>query len=580
MQFNTQEQNKPIFDSTGWLPITGDDILKQQGRKVPPPLVNCSDISQSWQQICQKDSWRQQEDYHQNQESRTVTSTIPHTQSLKQVTQGYPEKNYNELQHILASNIRNLLLGEEDSKSAHDSVTLQRLQKNIDEWTALEYSKRNKTKYNADTKKGLTATTLADISHQHFLIPSKKIPEEYLTTTPLTYDDGPQTENHIATAIPSFNKIKNTPLSSTKSNSFATLSPFQDFEAAASHSHTVRTVTSTSFETNIRKAKDNHKSEIVPSNHQSKSDNNRWNFIESNFIIPEAKTTITEALTEVTNFTYYPTTTATPDTTIPTTTTEAVTDIYSNMGHTTWDQIPLSISPITNEKVYVVTPVTTWRPEPTKSTSINDVFPFRNGPPTPQKLIASPQFSFKSPRFIVRPTPGTTIQRMFTVNSNEEEDSLNSIKRTREPIKSNKIDGYKKVEHNSTIEDTLTTQSPSREDLLLGNPTLPTYTPPNGSRVLTDSGHSKVVTVASSATPTTPIRMKETKKQSTVATTKLFPVTTSRPQPRGGFSRKLRPDRDSYVWQFPELSVQPLQKDVAEAVKETVVELKKEDFSS
>jgi hypothetical protein len=158
--------------------------------------------------------------------------------------------------------------------------------------------------------------------------------------------------------------------------------------------------------------------------------------------------------------------TTTPPPTSPVTTPpsnkKAVTDIYADTGHTTWDQIPISISPITNEKVYVVTPMASWTPEfttptpyltlpystNTHSTSINDVFPFRNGPHAVQKLVASVPLSFKSPRFIVRPTPGATVQRSYTVTSldddddDDDNDSWNNLKTTTlEPAKINEIDG-------------------------------------------------------------------------------------------------------------------------------------------
>ncbi|PSN41439.1 hypothetical protein C0J52_14541 [Blattella germanica] len=564
MQFKVQEETKPIFDSSGWLPITGNEQMKLQGRKVPPPEVNCTDNSESWQ--CRSNLW-QQNDFHQNQETRTVTATAPLAQSVEQITQGYPQKSYSEIQHIFATNIRDLLRGEEDTKKIPDSVTLQRLQKNIDEWTALEYSKRrdllklNSTKHRDDGKKSNTLTT----SHQHLLLPSKKIPDEYLTTTPITFDDSPQTENYVATAIPSYKKSRSTtasPLFPSTNNSF------RDHQASASHSHTVRTVTSTSFETSRRKIKDKQSSDNTnsPSN-QRKGENHRWRIIESNFIIPQAVSATTEITTATTT---QKTSSTTPLTTTTEATTEPVTDFYSNAGHTTWDQLPLSISPITNEKVYVVTPVTTWRPDTTPTTSLNDIFPFRNGPPAPQKLIKSAPFSFKSPRFIIRPTPGSTIHRMFTLTSLEDDDELTSVKATTlEPIKSNEVDDYSDVEHN------ITTVTPSEKDLLLGQPTLPTYSPPNGTQVRTDSGHSKVVTVVHSATVATPVRKRpNTKKQTTVTTTKLFPVTSARPQPRGGI-RKERPNRGSYAWQFPELADQVLSKEDEEAVKDAVVELQK-----
>ncbi|XP_069674648.1 mucin-2-like [Periplaneta americana] len=607
MQFQVQDKNKPIFDTTGWLPITGNsDITKQQGRKVPLLAENCSNDSESWQPQCKTaNSFQQQKDYHQHQESRTVTATAPAAQNVKDIIQAYPQKSYSEIQHIFATNIRDLLRGEEDVKKVPDSVTLQRLQKNIDEWTALEYSKRkdharlNATRNSDDGKKSTTASTFARTSLQRLLLPSKKIPEEYLTTTPSVFDDVTQTENSVATAVPSFKKSRSTtPSSFSATTAVTSPSPFYDHDASGSHTHTVRT-TPNDRESTL-------KIESTPINHQRKGENHKWKIIETNYIIPEAVAATTKRPTTTTNIITTPTTiTTTPQ---PTTTqnTEDITDIYTNTGQTTWDQIPLSISPITNEKVYVVTPVTTWVPDTTTvkphrtspysnihSTSINDVFPFRNGPAPVQKLIASPPFSFKSPRFIIRPTPGTTVHRSFTVTSldGEDDDNWNNIKTTVKPTKLNEIDGKTALEKKSTVKETTTTPRPQNR-LLLELPNLPTYTPPNGTHVQTDSGHSKVVTVVNTATVLPPTWKKQNKKQSTVATTKLFPVTTTKaprstlvplPRPRGGVSRanlrNLRPNRGSYKWQFPELTGESINDEDVAAVEDAVLELKKERSS-
>lgn len=451
MQFKIQDTNKPVFDTTGWLPITGkEDATKQQGRKAPPLHLDCSDDEQSWQTQCKHSNSlpeQEQSDYHQHQESRTATATAPAVQSVKETTEAYSPKSYSEMQQIFAINIRDLLRGEEDKKTVPDSITLQRLQKNIDEWTALEYSKKKDfaifgtTESTAGGRKSTTAHTSSGTLIQHLLVPSKKIPEEYLTTTPSQFDDVTSTENSVATAIPSFKRSTSTITTSTTTSTTTPLSPIYDHVTSGSNKHTVSLDSNKSSESEsaLRINRDN------PVNRQKKGENHRWNIIESNYIIPEAVTLTTEKTTSTT----------TPPTTTPSS--EEVTDVYTNTGHTTWDQIPLSISPITNEKVYVVTPMATWRPEFTTATpyrtplystdahttSINDVFPFRNGPPSAQKLVASTPFLFQSPRFIVRPTPGTTVQRAYTVMStDDEDDNWNDVKATTlEPVNQNEING-------------------------------------------------------------------------------------------------------------------------------------------
>lgn len=443
MQFKIQDTNKPVFDTTGWLPITGkEEASKQQGRKAPPLHLNCSDDEQSWKTQCKHSnslSQKEQSDYHQHQESRTAIATAPAVQSA------YSPKSYSEMQQILAVNIRDLLRGEEDTKKVPDSITLQRLQKNIDEWTALEYSKKKDfaifgtTESTAGGRKSTTAHTSSGTLLQHLLVPSKKIPEEYLTTTPSHFDDVTSTENSVATAIPSFKRSTSTITTSATTNTTTPHSPIYDHVTSGSNKHTVSLDSNKSSEREST-LRINHDSQF---NRQNKGENHRWNIIESNYIIPEAAALSTEKTTS---------TTPPPTTTSPS---EEVTDIYTNTGHTTWDQLPLSISPITNEKVYVVTPMATWTPEFTTATpyrtppystdahttSINDVFPFRNGPPSAQKLVASAPFLFQSPRFVVRPTPGTTVQRSYTVMSTDgDDDNWNDVKATTlEPEKMNEI---------------------------------------------------------------------------------------------------------------------------------------------
>ena len=462
MNFKIQDKNKPIFDATGWLPITSnDDIAKHQGRKAPTLKINCSDDEESWRQECKifsSLSGQEQNDYHQHQESRTVTATAPAVQSVKEVTKPNPQKSYSELQHIFATNIRDLLRGEEDIKRVPDSITLQHLQKNIDEWTALEYSKRkdpasfNTTRNTDGAIKSTTPPTSSGTLLHRLLVPSKKIPEEYLTTTPSLFDDVTSTDNSVATAIPSFKSSRSTTTTITSSTTattektIGTITPhssFNNYGFSGSYQRTVSLGNNKSSESNSKDSVN----QDVPLNHQRKGENHNWKIIESNNIIPDVESTVTKKTT---------TPITTPPVTTPPSNKKTVTDIYADTGHTKWDHIPISISPITNEKVYVVTPMANWTPDfttptpyltspystNTHSTSINDVFPFRNGPHSVQKLVASVPLSFKSPRFLVRPTPGPTVQRSYTVTSLDDDDSWNNLKTTTlEAAKINEIYG-------------------------------------------------------------------------------------------------------------------------------------------
>lgn len=427
MKFKFQDTSKPLFDTSGWFPLTGNDEIKQQGRKAPsvPSLhVNCTGDERSWQ-LCKNITsppWQDQIDYHQHQESRTVEAKTSILQTDKEITRSYPDKNKTEIQQVFTTNIRDLLRGEQDIK-VPDYITLQRLQKNIDEWTALEYSKWKSLDRSNESKnlEGDSLSTLSPSSgnlFQHLFVPSKKIPEEYLTTTPSHFDDVTSTENSVATSIPVFKQSR---ISTAISNA----EPY-----SGSKTHPV--LLSSSGESDYS-PKINHD---IPLNHQRKGDNHKWKFIESNNIIPEA-------LRITTKETFSATTTP-------------LTEDVTNTEKTTWDNIPLSISPVTNEKVYIVTPMTNWIPESTTSTpfqttpystkthstSINDVFPFRNGPPSAQKLVALPPLSFKSPRFIIRPAPASSIQRSYILSPMENDsDTWDDKTATSKPIKLNKING-------------------------------------------------------------------------------------------------------------------------------------------
>jgi hypothetical protein len=99
------------------------------------------------------------------------------------------------------------------------------------------------------------------------------------------------------------------------------------------------------------------------------------------------------------------------------------------------------------------------------------------------------------------------------------------------------------------------------------------------------------VNVVNTATVVPSTWKKQSKKQSTVATTKLFPVisleptrsTEPLPKQKGGISKEsastLTPRRSSYLWQFPDLSGHLLMGEDLDEVQDAVLELKKERSS-
>ncbi|GLH04340.1 Uncharacterized protein GBIM_10071 [Gryllus bimaculatus] len=538
IQFRFPGASPAELDASGWSPIANPEPASNQGRIVPG-ANNCSDIiadgsidSPLWQEqaaLCRAQvttvgqSLDAQDDYHLHQESRRVTAKAPLGEKLppnhkNKPFVAKPGSQTGEIQHIFASNIRDLLRGEEEAKPTADSINLLKLQKNIDEWTAQEFSKHKHLGSNHKTTehdKGFTASFATGTTLHHLRLPSKQIPEEYLTTTPLSVDDTDPTDLFSPTLPPTY-KIND--ISRTSPSSL-----FFDHEVSGSHTHSIT-------------ANVVDKPENKSSGSRNKSSNDAtWKFFESNLVLPEAVTvtTTTQIATTTDEFTA-----ETTDTTEPT--------IQAN-----WDHLEVSISPITKEKVYVVTPLSTWvapspsttpssprftssgiyqalsrgptspRPSPT---SINDIIPFRKSVLSPADMLGVTPLPFHSPRFLIRPTPGPSLHRLFTMKASEAGYTPPSPSppldaRSHAPAhpaspRRRDADAATAAPRPSTRHSERESSTPAADNstasrsrgaaTLLGLTDLPTYTPPDGARVHTFSGHSKVVTVVTPPTLVTP----------------------------------------------------------------------------
>lgn len=177
-----------------------------------------------------------------------------------------------EVTHV-PKHIENLLIRETTktpTAKTNNSIDVLRLQKNIDNWTIQEYSRRT------------TSSTALPSSSHPYLLPSKKIPEEYLTTTQSVASE--ETLNSQTHILPGFN--------------------FNDLEHEGSASSRVEVphIQVVRIETATKPAVSTPKDKLSRSSIDS-------------------------------------------TTTLKTTTTEA-----------SWQNLPVSISPHNNERVYVVTP--------------------------------------------------------------------------------------------------------------------------------------------------------------------------------------------------------------------------------
>ncbi|XP_075213706.1 uncharacterized protein LOC142319917 [Lycorma delicatula] len=215
-----------------------------------------------------------------------------------------------DVHHVLAANLKALLRGEEDS------VDLQRLQKNIDNWTAEGY------KTNSPPENFHTLTTLGHLS------PSKNIPVEYFTT-PSAFDDN-NSNGHRDKSNNNFN-----------SNNNNITSDLGDYETSGSQNHPVRT--SSHVHT---KASDEQESEVYES----------WSLLDTKLkpSVTSAPRTTADSVNEV-SLTDLETTTVS-STTKPSTSTDSASVEVTQPTSKAWEQLQVSISPLTKEKVYVVTP--------------------------------------------------------------------------------------------------------------------------------------------------------------------------------------------------------------------------------
>ncbi|XP_055371182.1 dual specificity protein kinase splA [Condylostylus longicornis] len=409
-------------------PLQGNK--KQEDQQFPLQYENLDNRYSNWS------SSHEHQEIHDQQESKLVPAT--------QTTEEPTRKTTKYLTKILASNIRELLRREQAKRNkttidnnisdSSEANNLKHLQKNIDDWTEQEYTS---LKHKAST-----------VSIQK---PSKNIPNEYLTTTQ-SYNDIENKEKIGATI--------QTPSTSTMSimkpmRTSLMMNPKDDFMAHLEDNSVFNVVTNNKNRLEVY-TKSYMKNRISTSTIPPISDN-RTPFISSSTISPTSTSTMSPVVTTSTT-TFRTSTSATPF-------------YYRNAMHPTkpssekepWQKLKVSISPLTNEKVYVVTPVPKFQ---TKST-------------TPIDGIGT----FKSPRFIVRPAP------VSNNNSNNTNSSIaNNLESATET--SNSID---QIEHMNTEKTFHKPYTPE----LFGLMGISAFVPDEPADIL--DGHSRVITVV---TPT------------------------------------------------------------------------------
>ncbi|XP_037812441.1 uncharacterized protein LOC119604080 isoform X2 [Lucilia sericata] len=300
-------------------------------------------------------TWSQAQniELHTPQESMLVNSHVKPAPTTTTTTAKPRTTKY--LTKILASNLRELLQREHEPTNAMLKVgpnaldiDINKLQKNIDDWTEQEYTSLSH-KPSTPTIRGR----------------SKHIPSEYLPPTTSAVKAGRQSKT-----------TKGFTDNSELPSSINNLEPLYERESTKRFQYTQIT--------------DNHLRDFY----------NNFEALKSR-TTPVATTTTTMA----------PTTTTTKATTTTTTTTEKplyLRPIQMLEPEELWKKAKVSISPKTQEKVYVVTPQPRFFPQrfysptvaPTTTTTTT----------TTERSFISLGSGFKSPRFLVRPTPGNDTQ--------------------------------------------------------------------------------------------------------------------------------------------------------------------------
>ncbi|KAL0268174.1 UNVERIFIED_CONTAM: hypothetical protein PYX00_010218 [Menopon gallinae] len=215
-------------------------------------------------------------------------------------------KFINDVHHILAFNIKELLKDEVEKPKAEQNI---RLQKNIDNWTALEYS-NHKTVAKKEPLDVISyanaVTSIPGTSINHLLLTSKKIPDKYLTTTPLPLFDEPATTQFAAGSGVS-----------VESKPFTT----KTYDTSGLYSTVTRIApTTTTLKTIIKDVLTESKNHRNGYTEVVKTKANQWGKLNENLVLPE----------KVSN--------------------RSTTATWSDKKSSTQD-----------EKVYVVTPVSVWQ---------------------------------------------------------------------------------------------------------------------------------------------------------------------------------------------------------------------------
>lgn len=316
------------------------------------------DSASGWSQSNRHD------DIHDSQESQVVSSATPSPKTIASLKRN----NSRYLTKILAKNIRDLLKREHLKNLT--TIDLEKLQKNIDGWTEQEFS--------MTPNRGSTISLLSQ---------SKHIPSEYLTTTPslndLSTTELPSTYFEDASESDAYNSNDGDEDGGEEDGDEEVDAAIEDETEADSDTFEQDNDTVDPEEEAIQQAEAIEEDDFKRLEFVKSLDNNQISGSEKRLV--------------------YETTTRSPRkaTTLPPCSTTPIVPIRTTVlpsPDELWNKLKSLLSPASRdrkEKVYVVTP----QPHP--------FFESDEGVTTylhdnENEIVAN----FKSPRFLVRPTPG------------------------------------------------------------------------------------------------------------------------------------------------------------------------------
>lgn len=372
-QENEAEENQETENNENTRPKTKkiQIIIPYTSKNHPSPFKN-----KDYQSFESDAGWSQKNshnDFHDSEESQVVSAATPSPKPVASIK----HTNSKYLTKILAKNIRDLLKREHLQNLT--TIDLEKLQKNIDGWTEQEFSMA--------PHRGSTISLLTQPKH---------IPFEYLTTTQ-SLQDAYTTESIPPTTEYTTTMYDNDDTEETEEE---TDEEGETTDEESDLENEIKQLSDGQLEDDIQP---DEQEAIQKVSEMEEEDFKRLSYLKSleNNQISGSEHRVVYAQT------YVPVKTTTPLPPCSTTTTPAYEPVRTTVlpsPEELWNKLRSLLSPSSDdrkEKVYVVTP----QPHPFYDSGSDGSYVHED-----ENEITN----FKSPRFLVRPTPGIATGRSAT----------------------------------------------------------------------------------------------------------------------------------------------------------------------